>query len=148
MPTVRGEFTEDRRRPYVRAQVLLPRLGVAAQVRLLVDTGADRTTIHWSDREELRTSDGLPLPDDATFGPGVEAAGIAGGSAIYGQEPAILVFDADDGSHVPSVIRVNIELEPAEPAMPSLLGRDVLSEARLDFNMPADELALEWPDDA
>ncbi|MCY4456024.1 MAG: hypothetical protein OXC56_06905 [Chloroflexi bacterium] len=39
---------------------------------------------------------------------------------------------------------MDIELTPPIAGVPSLLGRDVLSEARLDFNMPADELVLDW----
>lgn len=41
-------------------------------------------------------------------------------------------------------VRVDIEPAPSSIEVPSLLGRDVLSEARMDFNMPADDLVLDW----
>ncbi len=56
----------------------------------------------------------------------------------------MLFFDAEDGSQIAIRVRVDIELTPPIAGVPSLLGRDVLSEARLDFNMPADELVLDW----
>ena len=148
MPAVRGFFDDGHRRPYVEARVLLPRLGVSARIPLLVDTGADSTAIHWRDREWLEAADGRPLAEDATFAEQSESVGIAGSRSVYGREPALLTFDTEDGARVLAVVSVNIELKPSALAVPSLLGRDVLSEVRLDFNMPADSLVLEWPDDA
>ena len=144
MPSVRGSFRGAARRPFVNAQVLLPRLGVAAELPLLVDTGADTTTIHWSGRELLETTDGRPLPADTTFQDGLDALGIGGARVRYGGEDAVLVFDTEQGGRRTTRIRVHIEMSPSPQGVPSLLGRDVLSEARLDFNMPADDLVLEW----
>ena len=56
----------------------------------------------------------------------------------------MLFFDTEEGTQVAVRVRVDIELTPPSADIPSLLGRDVLSEARLDFNMPADELVLDW----
>ena len=44
---IRGRFV--RGRPYIACRVELPRLGVAATIPLLVDTGADHTCIHPKD---------------------------------------------------------------------------------------------------
>ena len=56
----------------------------------------------------------------------------------------MLFFDTEEGTQVAVRVRVDIELTPPSAEIPSLLGRDVLSEARLDFNMPADDLVLDW----
>ena len=60
MRRVEGDFSGPKRRPYTSALVRLPRLGVSAYMDLLVDTGADFTSIHWTDRERLRGIDGSP----------------------------------------------------------------------------------------
>ena len=62
----------------------------------------------------------------------------------YGREDAFLVFSSEEGPRVFARVLVDIELAPSAIEVPSLLGRDVLSEARLDFNMPADDLVLDW----
>ena len=144
MPIVRGYFEGGARRPYVDVRVLLPRLGVAAEFPVLVDTGADTTTIHWSDRQLLRGPDGRPLAADAVFQDGAEATGIAGARVRYGSEAAALVFGTEEGGRLMARVRVHIELGRSTRPVPSLLGRDLLSELRLDFNMPADDLVLAW----
>ena len=127
----------------MRAQLILPRFGVWAEIRLLVDTGSDSTIVHWGDRERLQTLDGFALPNDALFLEQVETSGIAG-SVRYGREDAVLIFETEEGLRVVARLRVDIELTPPSADIPSLLGRGVLSEARLDFNMPDDELVLDW----
>ena len=144
MPLVRGYFAGTARRPYVDVRVLLPRLGVAAEFPVLVDTGADTTTIHWGDRQSLRTPDGHLLPDDAVFQADIEATWIAGARVHYGSEDVALVFTTDQGERLLARVRVHIELGRSTRPVPSLLGRDLLSELRLDFNMPADDLVLAW----
>ncbi len=144
MARVRGYFTDGQRRPYVRCEVVLPRFGVWGEVELLVDTGSDSTIIHWGDRVRLRTPDGQPLAANTLFRGGSEASGIAGSHLQYGSENAVLFFDTEEGTQIAAQVRVDIELTPPIAGVPSLLGRDVLSEARLDFNMPADELVLDW----
>ena len=128
----------------MRAQVVLPGLRVAGEILLLVDTGSDTTTIHWGDRDVLMTRDGRQLPPDTVFLEHAQASGIADTAVEYGIEDAVLGFRTEDGSFVVSDVRVHVQLNPGSAEVPSLLGRDVLSEARLDFNMPADDLVLDW----
>ena len=144
MARVRGYFTDGVRRPYVNAEVVLPRLGVVGEIALLVDTGSDSTIIHWRDRLRLRTSKGQLLAADTVFQDGTEASGIAGSHVQYGSENAVLFFDTEEGRQLLVPVRLDIELAPGTQEVPSLLGRDVLSEARMDFNMPADDLVLDW----
>lgn len=144
MTRVRGYFTDGVRRPYVDAELVLPPLGAWGKVALLVDTGSDSTIIHWSDRLRMRTPEGQPLAADTVFQDGTEASGIAGSHLQYGSKNAVLFFDTEEGDQVLVPVRVDIELAPPTHEVPSLLGRDVLSEARMDFNMPADDLVLDW----
>lgn len=144
MPQVRGYFTDGLRRPFVNAELILPRFRVWAAIRLLVDTGADSTAIHWRDRQRLRTAEGRPLAPGTSFAQAAQASGIAGTPVQYGREDALLAFGTAEGSRILARLPVDIELAPSAIEVPSLLGRDVLSEARLDFNMPADDLVLDW----
>ena len=144
MPTVRGFFIGPERRPYVSARLVLPDLGVDGEVALLVDTGADTTIIHWADRQSLTTRDGERLGSDTVFPDRAQASGIANMPVEYGREDAVLAFQTEDGSVVATDLQVYIQLSPESAEVPSLLGRDVRSEARLDFNMPADDLVLDW----
>ena len=123
---------------------MLPRFNVAMDIPLLVDTGADTTTIHWGDRQLLRTPDGRPLAGDAMFQGEAGATGITGAQVRYGSEEAVLAFDTEEGGRLVAHVRVHIELGRSARPVPSLLGRDLLSELRLDFNMPADDLVFEW----
>ncbi len=123
---------------------MLPALGVEGEIPLLVDTGADTTTIHWADRQLLATPGGRRLSADTAFLEHARASGIADTLVDYGREDAVLAFRTEEGSVVVTDLSVHIQLNPDTTDVPSLLGRDVLSEARLDFNMPADELVLDW----
>ena len=124
--------------------VYLPRLRAAAAVAFLVDTGADTTSVHWGDRESFVTEGGEPLPSSVQFESMSVAPGLTGRTVEYGVEPALFVFrDASgDAAHIDGYVRM--ALEPRIEGIPSLLGRDLLARMRLDFNMPANELALEW----
>ena len=145
MRRVRGDFGKSDQRPYVVARILLPRLGVFADMDLLVDTGADFTSIHWTDRQRLHDAHGNPLPPDATFSSEGTASGISGSSVTYGIEEAAIFFSTEDNDVQFQVVQARIALDDTAAGIPSLLGRDILSTARLDFNMPAELLVLEWP---
>ena len=143
-PSLRGCFYGQRRQPYVVSQVVLPRLRVSAEIHFLVDTGADRTVVHWGDRANLRTAAGAPLPADEAFAGMTGVSGIAGMTVEYGEEAAALLFRTGEGERRATEITACIALTPDSDGIPSLLGRDFLEDVRLDFNMPADALTLEW----
>lgn len=145
MRRVKGDFRGVERRPYIRVLVLLPRLGVSAYMNLLVDTGADFTSIHWTDRERLCDTARNALPPNTDFQRKGVASGISGTSIQYGIEEARIFFVAENSHVQAEAVDVRIALSNASAGVPSLLGRDILSAARLDFDMAADRLALEWP---
>lgn len=145
MRRVTGGFIGPRQRPFVFARVRLPRFRVFADMNLLVDTGADFTSIHWLDRRRLRDAAGSPLPRNVTFTRTGTASGISGSSVAYGIEDAEFFFRTEDNQAHIAAIEVRIALDASSTGIPSLLGRDILSEARLSFDMTADRLILEWP---
>ena len=145
--SVRGYFSERRRQPYVVAfRAALPRLGVSTDIHFLVDTGADRTVIHWGDRARLRTADGERLPAAEEFSGRARMTGIEGSAVEYGEETAVLLFRTDQSELVAAAVTACVALTPGSEGIPSLLGRDFLEQVRLDFNMPGDDLTLLWDD--
>ena len=113
----------DQGRPYVFAAVTLPRLGYTHRVRLLVDTGADVTSLHPMDCEGLAYE---------MLGVTSETTGI-GGTVEYYREPALLTFrDIEESSF--QVYRLFIDIaRPTEhnENIPSLLGQDILRNWRV-----------------
>lgn len=143
-PSLRGYFSEGRRRPYVVSRVVLPRLGADAEIHFLVDTGADRTVVHWNDRMLFRTLAGARLPRGEAFSGRAVMGGISGAAVEYGEEDAALFFETDEPVLAADRIAACIALTPDSAGIPSLLGRDFLQRVRLDFNMPGDALTLLW----
>lgn len=142
MSRIRGFLTaaQEATRPYVACYVWFPRLLVGAAVRLLVDTGADTTTIHWGDRVTLTTLDGLPLPSDVRFQEDAQAAGISGVPVAYGREQALLVLVDEEGTPVYFTETIQIALDTQTQRIPSLLGRDLMRQMRLTLDLPAGEV--------
>ena len=106
-------------RPYIQGLLVLPRLDIEGLVELLVDTGADVTSLHQPDVENLR----VPLDQLAEQ---TSIIGV-GGLSAYLTEEAILLFHEDDGTirgyHVELAITLS---RPSGLELPSLLGQDVL----------------------
>ena len=120
--------------PYVRADLILPRLGIVATVPFLVDTGSVSTILHSDDANDIGCPfDSLALP--------TTLEGI-GGAVTYYREPSLVKFD-----HESNVLDFAVEISIAKPGsptegLPSLLGRDVLNRLRMEYDFPQDRLEL------
>ena len=122
-------------RPYVFAAVTLPRLGFTRRVRLLVDTGADVTSLQLMDRQDIA----YDLLGDIS-----ETAGIGGISEYY-REPAFVTFRDHDESNL-QVYRMLIDIaRPTQynDSVPSLLGQVILKNWRVIHERFASELTFE-----
>lgn len=141
---IRGYFAtiRTRRRPVVDAVLHFPTLGDrGVQVRLLVDTGADRTVLAPVDATRLVREFGIDL---AALAAGVPSRGIGGQWSTRTIE-AVLTLDR---------IAMPLSLTILEPRpgplspMPSLLGRDILSRFALFMEERTSRVLLLEPDKA
>ena len=129
-----GRFDNDGQ-PYVRCNVLLPRLGCQGQIYFLLDTGADTTTLHPDD------ASALGCLFDALVNP-AEFTGI-GGTLLYYTELAALSFDDTDGGTQDFEIEIAVaKPHPATSGLVSLLGRDVLNQLDLEYSFRRSRLWL------
>ena len=131
---IHGWFDEQGR-PYVFAAVALPRLGYTQWVRLLVDTGADATSLH------PRDCSGLPYSLLGNVG---ETTGI-GGVSEYFREPALVTFrDIEDSCFQVYAVTIDIA-RPTEHngSVPSLLGQDILMNWRVVHDRLTNDLTSE-----
>ena len=126
-----GYFTESGL-PYVRADLILPRLGIVATVGFLVDTGSVSTILHSDDADDI----GCPF-DLLTFPIVLEGVG---GAVTYYRESALVKLDYES-----ALLGFAFEISIAKPGtstdgLPSLLGRDVLNRMRMEYDFPQSRL--------
>ncbi len=139
---IRGHFVAlgTRRRPFFKGVVHFPPLGRSLAVRLLVDTGADRTILGPLHSERLRTELGM---DFAALRRGQPGMGIGGQVATRIVE-AVLILDT---VALPLTLTI---LEPTAPLspIPSLLGRDILAHFALFLEERTSRVLLLEPAEA
>ena len=135
---IRGYFN-GRNRPYVECRLHILRLDIGDRVRLLFDTGADRTCLN------PRAINQIGILKDLLENP-LDVAGIGRDKATFYREPTVLIFFDTDGD---TQYTYPIELLIAEETtvnqnLDSVLGRDIFdhwntiyypSENRLDFTV-------------
>lgn len=136
---IRGYFNQARgmRRPFVDATFVFPAYpGHRLDVRLLIDTGADRTVL--SPRDALAIE-----PLLAAFPPGPILRGVGGITATRNADVEITM-----GTYT-STLALTI-FAPAVGAfsMPSVLGRDILSRFALFMEERTQRVLLLEPDEA
>ncbi len=123
--------------PHVDGYVKIARLGVAGDVRFLVDTGADATSLQPDDARALRID-----PSQLTPQVFVESVG---GLASYMREPAsVWLFDA--AANAWRIFAIMIEIyagEEDDGEIPSLLGLDVLNRCRCAIDASAGSVLLD-----
>ncbi len=140
---IRGHFSVEgvRRSPFTDAVFQFPSLDGRLEVPVLVDTGADRTILAPFDARRLARRFGI---DFATVAQGAPSTGV-GGQAPTRVVDAVLTLDA-----FPMSLALTI-LEPQPgplPAIPSLLGRDVLSRFALFMEERTERVLLLEPNES
>ena len=114
--------------PWLDGRVIIERLSVDGPVRFLVDTGADSGALHSADGKVLACR--FDLLDEAM----AYSVGGIGGSHDYFPEEALILFEGDDGTY-----EFAVDLDVARPTavadeLPSLLGRDILNDFRIEYD--------------
>ena len=107
-------------RPFVRVIVALPRFNAVRQVDMLVDSGADITT--------LQPKDSLLLLEESQFSQLSQQHKVQGigGLSNFFQEDAAIGFLLTDGRICWIPIAIDIAELSAPPGIPSVLGNDVM----------------------
>ena len=123
-----GRFGNTTGRPYVNGRLLLPRLNLVTNLSLLVDTGADVST--------LMPTDGLKMGINyQALGNSTPVGGI-GGNANCFPEDAVLAFDEPNRNLIRfyAITLMILENQPALTRLPSLVGRDILDRWRMNYD--------------
>jgi len=139
---IRGFFTgaPGRRRPWVSARVTFATGESSENLNFLIDTGADSTLISPADVAELGL-DTRSLPRTASIG--------VGGRVAMAVAEATLVFDSVTiNVPVRMLLPADLRQQSTARAIPSVLGRDVLSRFALYMEERRDLVLLLEPHEA
>ena len=120
-----GEF-DVRGRPFIWGRLVIPRLRVDHWMYFLMDTGAERTCLHFGDVDRAR------IPVDRLGGV-LQSRGIGGLWAYY-REPALLSLDDQSYTRVYRVELLIATQDEAISTLPSLLGRDVINQWNINYD--------------
>ena len=125
---IAGRFGNTTGRPYVSGRLLLPRIQASTNLSLLVDTGADSSTLMPTDAIKMRINHSTLIKPTVVGG--------IGGDAVCFQETAVLVFDESNRNLTRYYfIKIMIpEVHPDLMRMPSVLGRDILDRWRMNYD--------------
>src|SRR5947209_7279791 len=104
----------------MEGRVIIPRLGIAADVSFLVDTGADSSLIAPADGDEM----GLSY---ARLGAIEESLGTAGIARNYKERASLVFIDPGKELYIYHVELAIAFPHPDIEQMPSLLGREILN---------------------
>lgn len=156
---IAGYFDPDGS-PYTVVRIKVPRLNAEGTFHLLVDTGADNTSLHLRDAIQLLSINtmrgsvkkvwGMIRKRFGLLGNPTPIGGV-GGTATYFQEPAQIIFTHVDGKRQGFLIDLDI-VKPAnwggrrlreQLELPSLLGMNILSQYRLVMEYPRNQIFLD-----
>ncbi len=122
---IEGYFREDGT-PYVAVRVVLPRLGVSDDVRMLVDTGSTSTVLHPDDGGDM------DLPFDELRNEVIVTS--VSGTQIYCEEPAVVSFYDGEARQDFRIDLYVAKPHPLVGGLESLLGRDILNQLWLEYD--------------
>ncbi len=141
---IRGYFATagTRRRPFVDAVFYFPAVNATLELRLLVDSGADRTICGTAHAHLLHTDLGIDL---TALPRGQPSTGVGGQTATRIIE-AVLTLDT-----LALPLTLTILDSPTAPGtlpVPSLLGRDIISHFALFLEERTNRVLLLEPNEA
>ena len=127
--------------PYVRARMIIPRLGVRRTVDFLVDTGTDHTCVNHRDAVNMEL-----FPDVLRESELTHATGIGGSSRYFVEDARLEFLDTDEERprEYPVSLRI-ADLSDTPMPIPSLLGRDILNLHRMVYSPAERRLELHAP---
>jgi hypothetical protein len=155
---ITGYFDPDGS-PFVYATIRVPRLNAEGTFSLLFDTGADSTSLHLRDAIQLLSTGRMTGSFNQIWRQirrrfrllnNPNPIGGVGGTAIYLQEQAQIIFAHDDGTEQGFVFDLDI-VKPARRGsaifrhqleLPSLLGMDIISQFDCHIDYLNDQLQL------
>ena len=113
-------------RPYLNSRLIIPRFHLNQRLEFLLDTGADTTCLHPSDARNA----GIPFDQlgDTRLSRGI------GGQSTYFREPAVLAFQDGELVRVYQVGLLIAAPNDSNDVLPSLLGRNVINNWRMDYD--------------
>ena len=120
--------------PYLEAHLSIERLEVDGYVQFLVDTGADSGALHPADGELLGCRFDLLIEHYPVSG--------VGESPEYYPEEAIITFEGNEGSYEFVVILDIAKPDQSIRELPSLIGRDILNEIRMNYDYGEEALHI------
>ena len=122
-----GRFGDTSGRPYIEGRLSLPRLGIAANVSFLIDTGADRSVLMPLDGTRINL-------DYSCLENETRCTGI-GGSSVAFHESGVISFSDGIAIYMYEVGLLIPKPKRGTMKTPSVLGRDVLNRLviRYDF---------------
>lgn len=128
---LRGYFNEQTGRPQIDSHIEIYELHIGGPISFLIDTGADRTVLMPSDALRM----GLDYSLLAQEHQSTSAMRGIGGAARFFSRKAVIIIDNSDDIFID---QINIEILQPEnlqdtEGIPSLLGRDVLKNWRMDY---------------
>ena len=122
---VLGRFGDSTGRPFLEGRLIIPRLGITADISFLVDTGADISVLMPDDSVRIGL-DFKDLPNSTSIG------GVGGNANVFVEPAMVLLADAA-AVHVFSINLGIMEEGAGRSPTPSLLGRDVLDRCRMTY---------------